>query len=90
MVQNASSSSRASVVVITLSLFCAVAFANVYVPYFSPEAEAGRERSQAGSGAVSAGPVAGSVWKNMAKKRDAEVLKQQSSSSSSSSSPSLS
>ena len=68
-----SSSSSRAVAFITVSLVCVVALTNVYVPYFSPEAVAGRERtSRSGpSGGVEAGPVAGSVWKNIGKQRDA-------------------
>jgi hypothetical protein len=68
--------SRAAVAAITVALLGVISYANIYLPYFSPEAQANRERTAAGRvGSAESGRPAdlapGSMWKAMGEHRDA-------------------
>jgi len=64
-------SGRIAVGAFVVFLVSAVGYTNIYLPYFSPEAEAGRRRTAASRGAGHKDDIApGSVWKNISKQRD--------------------
>lgn len=60
---------KGAVLLIVGALIGVIGYTHVYLPRYSPEAEAGRRRS-AGRGGSSPDLAPGSVWKNMAAQRD--------------------
>lgn len=62
---------KLAVVSITLALTAVVAYTNVYLPYYSPEATARREG--VADGTIKAPDITpGSYWKQVSKVRDGE------------------